>query len=108
MSDDLNQLRQAMSAIGGHLQDLQAEQSATTRELSGMVGAVGDLGTHMGKLQEHLSQAQRDIVRLEGAVKNLQARSVQVEATTVALGGTFASIDQILAARVEALERRAS
>ncbi|MGE0493854.1 MAG: hypothetical protein AB7S38_31895 [Vulcanimicrobiota bacterium] len=149
MSDDLHQLRQAMTAVGGHLQDLQAEQSATTRELSTVVGVVGDLGTHMGKLQEDvgklqedvgklqedLGYVQRDVARLDGAVKNLQARSVHMEATTVALGGTFASIEQILtrlledrakvesvvkqneeltgivsdlAARVEALERRAS
>ena len=128
MSDDLEQLRQALTAVGGHLQDLQGEQNATTRELSTVVGTVGDLGTHVGKLQE-------DVGRLDGAFKNLHARSVHQEATMVALGGTFASIEQILtrlledrakveavarqneelkgivtdlAARVEALERKAS
>lgn len=100
MSEELRKLKEAMAAVGGHLQDLQAEQNATTREL-------GVLHT---------------------SVTNLQARSVQQEATMAALGGTFAGIETILTGlledreqvqtlsetvtdlvqRVEALEQRAS
>lgn len=97
MSDELKKLHEAMKAVGGHLQDLQHEQRATTRELGSLAQSV----------------------------KNLEARSVHMEATTTALGGTFASIEQILGnlfadharieqtmadliRRVEALENKAS
>ena len=100
MSDPLGKLRSALSAVEGHLQDLQGAQSATTRELG----------------------------VLAGTVKSLEGRSLAMEASLTALGGTFASIETILtelladrqrletveltmtelARRVEALEKRAS
>ena len=77
MHDDLKKLREAMTAVGGHLQDLQSEQRATTREL--------------GVVQQ--------------SVTNLQARSVHLEAALAALGGTFASIEQILGNLLQAQAR---
>ena len=68
MSDDVKKLQQAMTAVQGHLQDMQHEQKATSHDLKSM----------------------------SGAVKRLEARSTHQEATLAALAGTFASIEQIL------------
>ncbi|MBI3929459.1 MAG: hypothetical protein HY319_28195 [Armatimonadetes bacterium] len=135
MSEELEKLKEAMTAVGGHLQDLESEQSATVRELGSVVTTVGDLRHSVESLQHSVNNLEHSVKNLEHSVKNLQSRSVQMEAATVALGGTFASIEQILttlladqervdkielrgealektvhelARRVEALEKRAS
>jgi len=97
MSNEMEKIRKTLSEIGGHIQDLRAEQSQTNREMSSLVESV----------------------------QRLQARTVSQEAVTTALAGTFASLEQILVKvlteqdslsgtvsdllqRVEALERKAS
>ena len=128
MNEDLKRLKEAMSAFGGHLQDLQSEQGATTRELGSVVTTVGHLEKSVGALQKSVGELQNSVGDLKKSVKNLEARSVHSEAALTALGGTFASIDQILTGllveservdimehdltvlktRVEQLEKRAS
>jgi len=101
MSDDLKKLQETMTAVQGHMQDLQGEQRATTHELK--------------KLEASTS----------AGLKALEARSVHIEASMAALGGTFASIERLLekvlsdqedlqtkyndiVRRLEALEKKAS
>jgi len=128
VDEDVRQLKEAMLTIGGHLQDMQGEQSASTREMLG-------LKAQFGVLQGHLAEFQRGLAEAHGGLSRLEARSLALEAGYAALGGTFASIERILtnlladrerlatvekdnaslrqtvadlARRVEALEKRAS
>lgn len=103
MSDELEPLRAVLDTVGGHLQDLRAEQSQTVLVLSQTVQVtgelqrnVGELQRNVGELQRNVGELQRNVGALQDAVQNLQARAVSQEATMIALGGSFASIDQIL------------
>ncbi|MHB2017641.1 MAG: hypothetical protein ACYCW6_11895 [Candidatus Xenobia bacterium] len=89
MSDDLEKLRHSMSQVGGHIQDLQAEQSATTRELGTATSSVTGMQAAITELQATTGELQK-------SVKGLEARSVHMESTMAALGGTFASIERIM------------
>lgn len=64
----MEKIRKTLAEIGGHIQDLRAEQSQTNREMSSLVEAV----------------------------QRLQARTVSQEAVTTALAGTFASLERML------------
>jgi chromosome segregation ATPase len=103
MSDELDPLKKALEAVGGHLQDLQADQGHTVHLLSQTVLVTGELQHSVGELQRGVGELQRsvgDLYRrtgdLQDAVRNLQARAVSQEATMIALSGAFAGIDQIL------------
>jgi len=122
------ELRKTLETMGGHLQDLQSEQNQTALELARNVASTGQLQQTVGQLQQTVGQ-------LHESNRNLAARAVSMEASYVALNGTFASLERILtdlfadrervaqlerqnadltnsltdlARRVEALERRAS
>ena len=115
VSDELEPVRQALEAIGGHLQDMQSGQGQTVRELDRTVRVVGELHGNVGELQRNVGELHRNVGELhsnvgelQGSVKNLQARAVSQEATMIALTGTFASVEQMLtrlfADRVETQE----
>ncbi|MBI3929236.1 MAG: hypothetical protein HY319_27065 [Armatimonadetes bacterium] len=97
MSDDLQKLQEAMAAVQGHLQDLQAEQNATTRELGKF---QTETTAALKQFETGLKQLETGLKRLDGSTTagftTLTARSVQIEASLAALGGTFTSIDLIL------------
>lgn len=88
MSDDPRKLKEAMAAVQGHLQDLQAGQKATTQELKGF-------------REDYDRQSQAT----SGSLKRLQDRSLSMETRMIALGGSFASIDQNLSTLLADHER---
>jgi len=103
VSDELSEFRQALDTIGGHLQDMQSGQNHAVRDLSRTVEVVGELQKNVGELQKNVGELQKNVGELQknvgelqSSVKNLQARAVSQEAATIALAGTFASLDQIL------------
>jgi len=129
------ELRKTLETMGGHLQDLQSEQNQTALELARNVASTGQLQQTVGQLQQTAGQLQQTVGQLHESNRNLAARAVSMEASYVALNGTFASLERILtdlfadrervaqlerqnadltnsltdlARRVEALERRAS
>lgn len=103
VSDELEPLRQVLDTVGGHLQDLRAEQSQTVQVLSQTVQVagelqrnVGELQRNVGELQRNVGELQRNMEEMQASMQRLQARAANQEATMIALGGSFASIDQIL------------
>ncbi|MBI3924822.1 MAG: hypothetical protein HY319_04715 [Armatimonadetes bacterium] len=85
----MDDLKKTLHEMRAHLQDLDNSQNMTVREVDGVKAEVRDLGATADKMST-------TVQRMEKGLDGLRNSVVLGHAATTALGGTFASLEQIL------------